>query len=552
MLSLSINLTQEANKKKRKKMGIDCTIRSWLLDEVVPAAKLSKLPTKKSTNSKGIVDWDDALCRLHNAYGPRINGKFTGRDVAMLLFEPAFKSIFNGSADNKIFIIVLDDDECTPKEKKAEQKKRSENKQMYPLNAQFCDEGIKLTHNNLEQTELIDLERVLNTRQLRTKLWSYCLSYLSTQIIPARATIIFSFKRSGPYVMCNGKKPELKTEWAHGLGETDTSITFWMWLFHEYDFIIHTIDTDIIPIMFSFIAASPSTHKPPAVVWQYIQKRGGGKVNPTITRTTMIIDMYVLYRETLEKTQLNAQQFILACILSKTDFYEKGLITYRVATSHIFQAIMQSKQFIMDRLTQENKEEENKIDNNGFLTAPELGLDLIIRIIHMLKLQSTAGAYNNSKINVRKLDNHAESYEHINNKKNKLNNKTAMMNTSGRVETFASAATATAFKIVTTTIEEEKIWNKDKIINEYKLRENKQEYPTIENIKTAHKQLTFNLNYWLKSWQTFSICRRNPEQCNISFVNHTSSTSTTTTTSNTHITNTPSNNINFSSFLNSF
>lgn len=490
-------------------MGIDTDIRTVLIEEWAIEARLYHLP-QLSKDSKGTFHWDDSLCRMHQCYGPRFEGKFTGKDAAMKLFEPALKKIYNSnnsnSPNNKIvYMFCIDDDEHVPKEKLAELTNRTKTKILYPLGAEFCDEGITLIHNNsgLKQTELMDLERVLNTRALRKKLWQYCLKHLHTIKFPKDAIIIFNFKQLGPYVIYNGEPPRLTTEWAHALGETDLSLPFWLWLFRDYDVILHTVDTDIIPITFSYIAGTVSSRLPKSIVWEYEKRTGGGKNKKPIVKTPMLIDMYKLCQRAVESTKLNIQQFVLACILCKTDFYNKRLLTHGVSAPYIFQAIMLSKDYILQKIAPD-------VDDG------ELGLELYIRIIHMLKIQSDAGAYNNTKINVLKrkncdIDNNDD--DNNTNKQVKVDEKTSYT-VGGRVETFVPKSLGkTPFKIVTNKLQETEIWTKQKII-----KESNKKYPSIEDIKEAYKQLSFNLEYWLRSWQKWTIKRPFPERCDILFL----------------------------------
>jgi len=467
-------------------------------------------------------------------------------------------------------LITLDDDEHVPKQKGAEQEKRIVHKVLYPLGAKFCDEGIILINKTTQQeeTELIDLERVLNTRGLRKRLWLYCLKYAEDYLslsLPPNAFLIFDFLHVGPYVLKKGQPPELIREWAHQLGEFDLAIPFWLWLFHDYNIIIKSIDTDVIPICFSYIAATTNDRKPKSIHWEYDKKTGGGpKSTVPVRYEKMLINMYTLYQGTLSYTGLTAQQFVLACILSDTDFYNKQLITYRISSEIIFETIRASKTFIMQRIEPEKKQQgssvpiiatlnQYELDVNEINTIimrdfienkdedlidGELGLDLFIRTIHTLTLQQQSDKCGVTVLKRKQAsiinDNKVIDIWNNNNNNNTLTqaSKQQMISLTGTVETFIPEEKTIANNNNNTKAENE-IWGRDKIIREFALRKSKKTYPTNENIKKAHKALSFNLDYWLKSWQQYTIHRQFPERCNILFL----ASSSTNNSTSIHINN---------------
>jgi len=360
-------------------MGIDLSIRKEFLRKFVSRAWLTQLP-KLSVGSKGRVLIQDRLCRMHDfAYiqGKRIEGLRTSRDIAGLVLEGIETHFIKMLGDINVLVINLDDDENTPKEKLQEQEKRTGQKPQYPVNVEFMDEGIQVERplegrrEVVHEVELVDLGKVIDTRKVRKKLWHYVLELLKTRKVPEKAWVIFNYDKSGPWLFRNGKPGVHKPEWAHAFGEHDVSLAFWSWLFQDYDVMVESVDTDTIPISMSYLSSGVG---PKSLIWKYKDQT---------TKNTELVDMKLLHDGALDASGLTAQQFVFACILCKTDFYNKALISHQMGPHVIFEAVCTSKEYLINPLMQcladEKQQEEQK---QGLQLLEEFARLLLTLVLH--------------------------------------------------------------------------------------------------------------------------------------------------------------------------
>jgi hypothetical protein len=505
-------------------MGIALEIRKEFLRRFVPRAWLTQLPNQ-SEGSKGRVLIQDRLCRMHDfAYiqGKRIEGLRTSRDIAGLVLEGIETHFIKMLGDINVLIINLDDDENTPKEKLQEQEKRTAQKPQYPVNVEFVDEGVQVERpleglrEVVHEVELVDLSKVMDTRKIRKKLWHYVLELLKTRKLPEKAWVIFNYHKTGPWLFCDGKPGVHMTEWAHNFGESDISLNFFCYLFQGYDILIESVDTDNIPITTSYLASGIG---PKSLIWKYKDQT---------TKNTELVDMKVLHEGALAASGLTSQQFVFACILCKTDFYNKALISHQMGPHVIFEAVCTSKDYLIHPLIQclgEGKEKEKE----GLNLLEEFARLLLTLVLHthsktpswLKKLTVQESESKLQTVQKRKLEepewgiissssSSSEDFKDYNDqqasKRLKLNNKN---NSNVPIQVAAaSESTTNKFKHRTEVIQTHrtKIWKKEEI--EGILRDNnlkKYTYPSKENINTAYKQLQFNLNYWLVDWQKYSV-----------------------------------------------
>lgn len=517
-------------------MGIDLSIRKEFLRKFVSHAWLTQLP-KLSAGSKGRVCIQDRLCRMHDfAYiqGKRIEGLRTSRDIAGLVLEGIETHFIKMLGDINVLVINLDDDENTPKEKLQEQEKRTGQKPQYPVNVEFMDEGIQVERplegrrEVVHEVELVDLAKVIDTRKVRKKLWHYVLELLKTRKLPERAWVIFNYDKSGPWLFRNGKPGVHMKEWAHAFGEHDVSLAFWSWLFQEYDILVESVDTDIIPITSSYLCSGVG---PKSLIWKYKDQT---------SKNTELVDMKLLHEGALDASGLTAQQFVLACILCKTDFYNKALISHQMGPHVIFEAVCTSKEYLINPLMQclaanDEKQEEEQKKQQGLKLLEEFARVLLTLVLHThsktpswlkrltepineSKLQQVLQFNPNGTVRATKrtavteedlppwgvpVDDFKDYNDQEASKRLKLNNNNKF--------TPKPVAETTKFKHKSEVIETHrtKIWNKQEIegiLSDNNLK--KFSYPSKENISTAYKQLQFNLNYWLVDWQKYSLKRQ--------------------------------------------
>lgn len=479
-------------------MGICLDIRREQKENWATQAWLQQLPP---CSSKGRVLYQDKLCKMHDfAFipGRRANGLRTGNDIAELIISDIYDHFVNKPSDVRILIINFDDDDNTPIEKLKEQENRTKKKATYPVNIEFCDEGV-VVEQPLEgvrevvyQTELIDLDKVLNTRGARKKLWRYVLENLKKRRLPKQATVIFNFDKSGPWLFREGAA-EHRTDWAHAFGEADTALSFFMYLFKGWDFVFETVDTDYIPITAAYLSSAPEDCLPRTLIWRYKDRT---------SKTVQLVDMKRLLKDTLEATGLTAQQFIVACVLCKTDFYDKSLISNQMGAPVIFDAVRASKSSVIPRLISSfsNEDEKQGVQELELFARLLLTLTLkshkdIPQSLKQLTEQKKRTVFDlTDGFDIDEFMGIGEATKRIKLDSIQIERKTTMIET--------------RFSKEYTKIDESKIWEKRIIQGQLSsLRLSKWKYPTQDQLETAYKQLGFNLHYWLVKWQTHTLKR---------------------------------------------
>lgn len=519
-------------------MGITLEIRNKQQVQWAPQAWLTAMPPL-SNGSRGRMRLSDTLSRMHkkaqNPYGgPRVLGQYTSRDLAQMFFKPVEDYFINGRGDTNVLVMVLDDDKHTPAEKLEEQNRRTKDRAMYPSDVEFVDEGVKISvpvtsNETVRQVDLIDFAKVMANRTVRKKMWQYCIKYMQTQVLPNGCTLIVSCDRSGPWMWQGNKPAQHMTQWAHNLGEFDTSVPYWLWMFREYDIVVECEDTDFIPISMSYLSAAPQDCIPKSLVWHYVQK----KDEKYFTR---LVDMKVLMNDTLESTGMTAQQFILAVILAGTDFYDKQWISGYFNEGLIFEAIASGKEYLYRDFmecclssAQESKEAREKRVQTGLEK-----LELFVRTLFTLQLAGHKDTPANRKVLIdeqkrsptkRKREEQHALEEEISKR---------MKFSTNRFDPATTTNNPYKTKHTTRETDETKIWDSKYIQTRLEHRKTVSaskktatatttsrgfRYPTQENLQKAFQRLEFNLEYWLRSWQKYTFFHPNPDSTKVPGLN---------------------------------
>lgn len=472
-------------------MGLDTDIRNVQKRVYSPSSWLKKEPGQ-SIASKGVSRIRDALCEYHEKsmvpnFSGRPNGLYTSRqlfdDVVSLIFKRYF---IDPLSSVRVYVVSFDDD-ANPKLKKHNRKKSSKPIIPYEENVQFVDTGIVVqmpipgTKETRPQTELIDLERLIKSRKIRKRLWSFFLPYMKELVVPEGRALVMSHDKDGPWMFRSDYPGGLfLADYKHDLSETDLCVNFWFYQLRSFDVIVHTVDTDLIPICFSYLSITPEKDHPPNIYWQYKDTSKEDK------GTVWYVDMKKLYKETLEQSGMTASEFIAACILCGSDFYDKQVATSQLSDEAIFQAFMLMRKepglkTLLDH-------EEEKVDGTTLREMKDT-IQKLFNIVYTLKLAGKNIALPNVPSYVISASG---------DKKTKV-----MKRGSGdRMADLKMLPESVGFDS----------WSVDTIKAEIQKRELKKiAYPTPEAFTVALDQFRVNYLYWMKSWREWhgdSIVRR--------------------------------------------
>jgi hypothetical protein len=327
-------------------MGIDCEIPKLMHSQWTPRVFSDFLPLQEAMT----VDIDDIMTRVFMARGPNPDKTFTGSEFYDEVMRPARHAL----RGNRVhaYVIVADNKEGVPREKLEEQQKRSQsrNVEKYPSGSIFCDDGIRLRLG--AGAVRFETQRLFSTRELRSQLWKYVLKRMRAEMWPDQKVLVFDFESAGPHVIDSNRYAH-RTDLQHNLGEADLSWPYYMWLFHTHPIVIHTIDTDVIPIAMCYLHQCDPSLRPQSVHWRRTQRRAsvmvettnalGEKVkkrkyNPNAANASsqvQYLDLLLAFTELPRSLGLTPLQTVLFCVMSGSDFVQKKWLSHFANLSHI-------------------------------------------------------------------------------------------------------------------------------------------------------------------------------------------------------------------------
>jgi len=328
-------------------MGICTDIKNrYILGEWAPLAIYNA-----NTNHLNHVIIDDALLWLPYCLGNKKH--VTPRDYMNRILHRAMEYYKSGAI---AYIIILDDYQNIPEEKAFTQQKRRLYSRLYAqrrlakqqvndineymqISTEDNDDIIFEPYSidkykleldgilNLETNELepIEQERLRDNKPFRHQLWKLIVDNIDTRnnysLFPSGHCLIIDFDSSGPYLFDTKNKNLHLTELKHDHGESDPSIVFYCWLFHQYDIHIISRDTDLIPIITSYLSYPLSytiygyhtildLHSSKEIMWIFDR--------PNNKCWNM--------KELCRQLQINMKNktlipFLFVCIISGTDFF---------------------------------------------------------------------------------------------------------------------------------------------------------------------------------------------------------------------------------------
>jgi hypothetical protein len=283
------------------------------------------------------------------AYNKEQNdGLVTGSEIVTVVWDICHR-FFRKHAS--VVVLIMDDPECTPRQKEETQKKRNNSKSkpliQYPPASKFTDEGICFPDPQKPgmylPPERFDLESTLRNKVQRKKLALYIAKSLESrvQLEPGQYVV---FQHSNGVATNNyGLPGQPFAEFCDFVdsfagkarhGEFDTSSVFWGSMFvDKYPIRIKTKDTDMIPIWCCFIDKMQrmGKHVDP-MIWEYDTDRS--------------CDITNLWNTIKSKEKLDIYSWMTLCALCGNDYLFKNWTTNNIGVSAIYESIKRSKEVI--------------------------------------------------------------------------------------------------------------------------------------------------------------------------------------------------------------
>lgn len=253
--------------------------------------------------------------------------------------KPVKEHLASGRA--RVYAMSIDDEtaKAAHKHKQATMKKRASKRapiEKYPDTAEIVASGLAMS-DSAGVGVPFDLDRLLATRPLREKLWVFInetiagdadfLSMLSTNnqlFIFEHLTAGPSFFPSDTYIPDDIQLEKSADAGAdrfnHSHAEGDPSSVFWAKAFRTRESILWSEDSDLI----SCFALLKDSEQPAMCKWY------NGKE---------LVDMPRLIQQCCASLGVTRHQFALACILSGTDYVEKGDFAQNFGCTSIFHAL---------------------------------------------------------------------------------------------------------------------------------------------------------------------------------------------------------------------
>jgi hypothetical protein len=306
-------------------MGIDTSIR-LLLKQRNPNTFQPFPPPFFETG--GYVVIDDVLTRFRRLRSPNNNGLFTGDELLKEFMRPVLYHMRAGAA---AYVAICDDFTNVPQQKHAEQARRSAGNNRAPpytpADYMLSSAGIVNMDDPTHQYKAmpINLESLLNTRTLRVRLWQY----IKRRLVEVKTTeyinnfqIVFEYEKAGPELLPDTYDWPASWKQPHNHGEADMSMVYWAHKYHDKPVVISTIDTDILPIAFNYIARK---QRQMPLWWQYEDQK---------SHQLLFVDMLMVYK----KLNMPSNVFCLACIIAGNDYVEKKPMAHRFNAELIVRA----------------------------------------------------------------------------------------------------------------------------------------------------------------------------------------------------------------------
>ena len=283
----------------------------------------------------GPVAKEDVLVRLFQAKGAN-DYKYTGEALFEYFFRPIRTRLLFSPAS--VYIATCDNPKGVPPEKAETQADRSKKSTVvpYPDTWHVCNQGMS---SDVGKTELIDVRRLMRTRSSRIKLWLFLdLNVRRKFVMPRGKMFIFNYAHEGPYVHTYDGYSQ-RTDWFHNLGEADLSGPFFYWLFQKSHIEVITTDSDWTAIAMAYLSQVPKQMHPLGIT---LSCHVRGQAAPAQ------LDLHRMYAELSDAFKMTPEQFVLACILTGSDYNKKKPVAHFYNAKAIVAAVAATKPQIVN------------------------------------------------------------------------------------------------------------------------------------------------------------------------------------------------------------
>lgn len=419
----------------------------------------------------------------------------------------------------------------------------------YPENTIITDQGLKYycTRRQCMITDQkFDFEKLISNRSLRPKLWIFINDKVRRHLtIPQGKTFIFNFDKSGPFIH-NYKFMEFTPRHFHNHGEADLAVVYFMWLFCKHVFYVLTIDTDTLAIIQAYIGIAPPEVKPKQVYWICNRKKTDEDDKESVAQLTVkkqikyldITDMNRVHKKMLQHTTLNTTQLIFYYILRGTDYVNGDLLTHWFNINEVLEAMRHCSDKILPTI---NKGEKKK----GIL-GEEAALRYFARWLYTLLLHDYETARNQqdpteskdkndfqgefndipmltqTEINVINEEKPKKKFTHIHKitdphliETYRRLNLTDQLDPNPKpkpmspVEKMISGYKGNQLAEPWTEKKINIVMHNAKMCGKFG---NYKDYPSDADFKLLTDQINFQLSYWIKSWQKYTIAKPHPTE----------------------------------------
>ncbi len=339
-------------------------------------ALLHEWPTKKavsdSLNARGhIIKVIDAALFAHQAVAPD-DGKYSGRDFVRQVFLRHVRAMERDMV--KALVFLMDISDLVPVEKKETQEKRKRDSSKvvpYPPGSRLVDKGVILPSGTLIPVNPPALMATPGMRFQAMRLAEEMMTTLVECSPPPGCVVIMDYEKEGPTAIFYNYATSLISEEnkdstamrlphharKKGFGEADKAIGYWAMIpeFAELPLVAVSDDGDWLGVMMWMVR---STGREDVYIQRSrleVPKKKEAAPPPSKRRKKNVeedtgpakkvrVSYYVHVNKAMGIMEgdmgWSISKFLLATILSGTDFLDKALVTNWISPNTIFRAVM--------------------------------------------------------------------------------------------------------------------------------------------------------------------------------------------------------------------
>jgi len=303
-------------------MGIDTKIRKWFKDQLCKAAFSSKSPF---VGPKGVLVRDEfTIAHRFAGNSFRQNERdpftFTGDEFYNEYMQPIKAAMQSGCF--VAVVMCVDIRENVPPEKAATERARRRVDDIEPIPdaAKMCREGVELDGARIR----FDVRAAMRNREWRGALWRYLVRRAVRDAELGRGcALIIDMDARGPIVIRDGRFG-IDRRHAHGFGEADLMVIYWLTQYPNSPVLIDSIDSDFMPIVCHYL-------------WTLDRPRGG-RVYWRYWRQNHC-DLTMLADNIYRRWRCSSLQFMLSCILCGSDYFVKSSVLANIGFQYVFYGV---------------------------------------------------------------------------------------------------------------------------------------------------------------------------------------------------------------------